>query len=318
MSPPAVETSKLTKRFGDFTAVDAVDLVIQPGEVFALLGPNGAGKTTTVRMLTTLTPPSGGTASVFGHDVVGDADAVRGAVSLTGQFAALEDNLTCRDNLVLMAALRGYHNPAAKRVAGWLIERFDMADYADKLVKDVSGGQRRRVDLAAGLVTEPRLLVLDEPTTGLDPRSRATVWSTVRDLVSLGVTLLLTTQYLEEADALADRIMLIDHGRSVAEGTPAELKARIGDQRVDVVAADTATLHRLVAALHGSFELSVTDTARTVSIPAPNETVDLDAVSAAIRTSGVPIDEIALRRPTLDDAFLALTGDAPRASADAA
>ncbi len=309
MPTPAVSATALTKTFVDFTAVDAVDLEIAPGQVFSLLGPNGAGKTTTVRLLTTLTAPTSGTASVFGHDVVTEADAVRQCTSLTGQFAALEDNLTCRDNLVLMARLRGYGAPAAKRIAAELIDRFEMGPYVDKLVKAVSGGQRRRVDLAASLVVEPKLLVLDEPTTGLDPRSRNTVWSTVRDLVDLGVTLLLTTQYLEEADALADRIMLIDHGRSVAEGTPAELKALIGDQRVDVVVADNTALHRLVDHLDTAFELTVAEANRTISIPAPNETSDLDAVTAAVRASRVPIDEIALRRPTLDDAFLALTGD---------
>jgi daunorubicin resistance ABC transporter ATP-binding subunit len=309
MPTPAVSATALTKTFGDFTAVDDIDLEIPPGHVFSLLGPNGAGKTTTVRLLTTLTAPTSGTATVFGHDVVAEADAVRQCTSLTGQFAALEDNLTCRDNLVLMARLRGYGAPAAKRIAAELIDRFEMGPYVDKLVKAVSGGQRRRVDLAASLVVEPKLLVLDEPTTGLDPRSRNTVWSTVRDLVDLGVTVLLTTQYLEEADALADRIMLIDHGRSVAEGSPAELKALIGDQRVDVVVADNAALHRLVAHLDAAFELTVAEANRTISVPAPNETSDLDAVTAMVRTSGVPIDEIALRRPTLDDAFLALTGD---------
>ena len=311
MTTPAVSATALTKRFGNFTAVESIDLEIQPGQVFSLLGPNGAGKTTTVRMLTTLTVPTSGTATVFGHDVVTEADAVRQCTSLTGQFAALEDNLTCRDNLVLMARLRGYGTPAAKRIADQLIDRFEMGEYVDKLVKAVSGGQRRRVDLAAGLVVEPKLLVLDEPTTGLDPRSRNTVWATVRDLVALGVTLVLTTQYLEEADALSDRIMLIDHGRAVAGGTPAELKAQIGEQRVDVVVADNDALSQLVTALGGAFDLNVADTTRTISIPAPKETADLDAVSAAVRASGVPIDEIALRRPTLDDAFLALTGNAP-------
>jgi len=309
MPTPAVVATALTKTFGDFTAVDRVDLEIQPGQVFSLLGPNGAGKTTTVRLLTTLSAPTSGRASVFGHDVVTDADAVRQCTSLTGQFAALEDNLTCRDNLVLMARLRGYSTAAARRIADELIDRFEMGPYVDKLVKAVSGGQRRRVDLAASLVVEPKLLVLDEPTTGLDPRSRNTVWSTVRDLVDLGVTLVLTTQYLEEADALADRIMLIDHGRSVAEGSPAELKALIGDQRVDVVVADHDALRRLVVDLGDAFDLTVAEANRTLSIPAPNETDDLDAVTAAVRASGVSIDEIALRRPTLDDAFLALTGD---------
>jgi ABC-2 type transport system ATP-binding protein len=306
----AVETDGLTKRYGDFTAVDHIDLAVPAGTVVALLGPNGAGKTTTVRMLATLTEPTSGTATVCGHDVVRDGDAVRGVISLTGQFAALEDNLTCRENLVLMARLRGYGRAAGNRVADRLIERYDIGEFRDKLVKAVSGGQRRRVDLAASLVVEPRLLVLDEPTTGLDPRSRQVVWATIRELVAGGVTLLLTTQYLDEADALADRIVLIDHGAAVATGSPSELKARIGDQRVDVVAVDHAGLDQLVAALEPVFDLVVARDRRTISIPAPNDTLDLGDVTAAVRGTGIPVDELALRRPTLDDAFLALTGQA--------
>jgi ABC-type multidrug transport system ATPase subunit len=227
---------------------------------------------------------------------------------LTGQFAALEVNLSAKQNLVLMARLRGYHKAAARRVAAGLIERFEIEEFLDKPVKSISGGQRRRVDLAASLVTHPRLLVLDEPTTGLDPRSRQAVWSTVRELVSDGVTVLLTTQYLEEADELADSIMLIDHGRSIATGTPARLKALIGDHRVDVVTLDGPGLVRLEHALRSRFEVSVSSERRTLSIPAPRQAVDLHAVTAVVSAAGVPIDEIALRRPTLDDAFLALTG----------
>jgi ABC-type multidrug transport system ATPase subunit len=243
--------------------------------------------------------------------VVREADAVRSAISMTGQFAALEDNLTARENLMLMARLRGYGKAAAGRLVDSLVDRFDIGEFRDKLIKSVSGGQRRRVDLAASLVVQPQLLVLDEPTNGLDPRSRQVVWSTVRDLVDQGVTLLLTTQYLEEADALADNIVLIDHGQAVAAGTPSELKARIGDQRVDVVAVDSRGLDGLVGALSGRFEISISRERRTVSVPAPGEIDDLASVAAAVRSSGIPIDEIALRRPTLDDAFLALTGQPP-------
>ena len=315
--PPAeliVVTDGLTKRFDDLVAVDHIDLQVEPGTVFSLLGPNGAGKTTVVRMLATLSGPTSGTAIVCGHDVVREADAVRQAISMTGQFAALEDNLTARENLLLMARLRGYGKATASLLVDSLVDRFDIGEFRDKLIKAVSGGQRRRVDLAASLVVQPQLLVLDEPTTGLDPRSRQVVWSTVRDLVDDGVTVLLTTQYLEEADALADDIVLIDHGQAVAAGSPSDLKARIGDQRVDVVAVDHQGLDALVAALTGAFGISISRERRTISVPAPDEIDDLARVAAAVRSSGIPIDEIALRRPTLDDAFLALTGQPPATS----
>lgn len=308
---PAVETDGLTKRYGDFTAVDTLDLRVEPGTVVSILGPNGAGKTTTVRMLATLIAPTSGTARVGGHDVVREADAVRGVISLTGQFAALEGNLTAGENLILMGRLRGHGKRAATTIADALIERFDIGEFRDRLIKGLSGGQRRRVDLAASLVVQPQLLVLDEPTTGLDPRSRQVVWQTIRDLVAEGVTLLLTTQYLEEADALAEHIVLIDHGREVAAGTPTQLKARIGEQRVDVVAIDTAGVDGLYAALDGRFDVTVSRGSRTLSIPAPEESLDLERIAAVVRESGVPIDELALRRPTLDDAFLALTGQPP-------
>ncbi len=303
-----VVTNGLTKRFGDFVAVDGFDLEVSEGTIVSLLGPNGAGKTTIVRMLATLIKPTSGSASVCGHDVVKEADAVRSLLSLTGQFAALEDNLTAKENLMLMARLRGYGRDAAQRVTDTLIERFDIGEFRDKLVKSVSGGQRRRVDLAASLVVEPKVLILDEPTTGLDPRSRQVVWNTIRELVKSGVTLFLTTQYLEEADALADYIVLMDHGRATASGTANELKSLIGDQRVDVIAADAGAFDRLVAALSPRFEITSSREQRTVSVPAPNELGDLALVTDALKELKIEIDEIALRRPTLDDAFLALTG----------
>ena len=306
--PAAIEAEGLTKRFGEFTAVDALDLEVETGTVVSLLGPNGAGKTTMVRMLATLLRPDGGSARIAGHDVVGEAEQVRRGISLTGQFAALDKNLTARENLALMARLRGHSRGAARKIAEQLVERFDIEEFRDRLVKNLSGGQRRRVDLAAGLIDKPQLLVLDEPTTGLDPRSRQVVWSTVRELVAEGVTLLLTTQYLEEADALADRVVLIDHGREIAAGTPAQLKAQVGEQRVDVLAPDGAALERLREALGGRFEMAVAPEQRMISIPAPDEVEDLAHVTQAIKASGIAVDEIALRRPTLDDAFLALTG----------
>jgi daunorubicin resistance ABC transporter ATP-binding subunit len=305
---PAVAAERLTKRFGNFTAVAAFDFTVPRGTVVALLGPNGAGKTTIVRMLATLCQPTSGTALVCGYDIVHEADAVRSAISLTGQFAALEANLTAKENLVLIARLRGYDRAAANRVADVLIERYDIGEFRDTLIKKVSGGQRRRVDLAASLVTRPQLVVLDEPTTGLDPRSRQVVWATVRELVADGVTLLLTTQYLEEADELADEIVFIDHGRAVAAGKPAELRAQIGDQRVDVVASDQAGFERLVPVLERGFDLTLFRERRMISVPAPREAVDLACVTSVVVSAGVAVDEVALRRPTLDDAFLALTG----------
>jgi ABC-type multidrug transport system ATPase subunit len=261
-----------------------------------------------VRMLATLLAPDGGRASVGGYDVVAQAAKVRELISLTGQFAALDKNLTARENLVLMAQLRGRHRRDARRVADELIERFDVAAVRDRLVKNLSGGERRRVDLAASLIDRPHVLVLDEPTTGLDPRSRQVVWATIRELVADGVTLLLTTQYLEEADAVADRVVLLDRGREVAAGTPAQLKAQVGQQRVDVIAADGEAFQQLVALLGERFAITPVSEQRTVSVAAPDEAADLARVAAAVDQAQVQVDEIALRRPTLDDAFLALTG----------
>jgi ABC-2 type transport system ATP-binding protein len=308
MTERAIHTQGLTKRFGSFIAVDDLDLDVDEGTVVSLLGPNGAGKTTTVRMLATLIAPDAGEAQVAGYDVVRDAARVRERISLTGQFAALDKHLTARENLVLMARLRGRSGRAARAVADELLERFDGVEFRDRLVKQLSGGERRRVDLAAGLIDRPHVLVLDEPTTGLDPRSRQVVWTTIRELVDDGVTLLLTTQYLDEADAVADRVVLIDHGREVAAGTPAALKAQVGQQRVDVIAADAAGFEQLRAALEGRFETTPLEQLRTISVAAPDETADLERVAGAVRAAGIAVDEIALRRPTLDDAFLALTG----------
>jgi ABC-2 type transport system ATP-binding protein len=316
LNPAVIETTGLTKRFGDYTAVDALDLRVESGTVMSLLGPNGAGKTTTVRMLATLTKPDGGSARVAGYDVVADAERVRRAISLTGQFAALDKNLTTAENLMLMARLRGRGRRDSQMVIETLIERFDLGELRYRLIKTLSGGQRRRVDLAASLIDSPQLLVLDEPTTGLDPRNRQVVWATVKELVTEGVTVLLTTQYLEEADALADHVVLIDRGRKMAEGTPSELKAQVGAQRVDVVAADSAAFEQLVEQLGAKFAITAVAEKRTLSIPAPLEAVDLAAVATAVHATGVAVDEVALRRPTLDDAFLALTGQAPHTDDD--
>ncbi|HEY4330924.1 MAG TPA: ATP-binding cassette domain-containing protein [Ilumatobacteraceae bacterium] len=308
MTPRTVSARGLTKRYGELLAVDGVDLDVATGTVVAVLGPNGAGKTTLVRMIATLETPTAGALMVCGYDVATDSHAVRSALSLTGQFAALEDNLTARENLILMARLRGLDRRRANTTVDGLIERFDIGEFRGKLIKTLSGGQRRRVDLAASLVVQPQLLILDEPTTGLDPRSRQVVWSTVRDLVNEGVTLLLTTQYLEEADMLADAIILMDHGRSVAAGTPSELKAQIGQQRVDVTTIDLDGFDALKRSLADRFTVSGERDTRILSIPAPTGSADLAAVAAAVRDSGVGVDEVALRRPSLDEAFMALTG----------
>jgi daunorubicin resistance ABC transporter ATP-binding subunit len=308
MTDIAIQTEGLTKRFGEFVAVDSLDLRVDDGTVVALLGPNGAGKTTTVRMLATLIAPDGGHARVAGFDVVSDSARVRERISLTGQFAALDKHLTARENLVLMARLRGRGLREARRVSDELLTRFDAEPFRDRLVKNLSGGERRRIDLAAGLIDRPHVLVLDEPTTGLDPRSRQVVWTTIRELVAEGVTLLLTTQYLDEADAVADRVVLIDRGREVAAGTPAELKSRVGQQRVDVVAADGEAFATLQRVLGERFETTPVAELRTISVAAPDEVSDLARVAEAVQQAGAAVDEIALRRPTLDDAFLALTG----------
>jgi daunorubicin resistance ABC transporter ATP-binding subunit len=310
MTEIAIHTEGLTKRFGDFTAVENLSLEVKDGTVVSLLGPNGAGKTTTVRTLATLLRPDAGHARVGGHDVVTEAARVRELISLTGQFAALDRNLTARENLVLMARLRGRNLRAGRALADELIERFDIGGIRDRLVKNLSGGERRRVDLAAGLIDVPHVLVLDEPTTGLDPRSRQVVWSTIRQLVADGVTLLLTTQYLEEADALADRVVLIDRGTEVASGTPAQLKAQVGEQRVDIVAADSAAFDQLSDLLWERFEITPVPEQRTISVPAPDEVADLALIAGVVSESQISVDEVALRRPTLDDAFLALTGHA--------
>jgi ABC-2 type transport system ATP-binding protein len=231
----AIETEGLVKRFGEKTAVDGIDLTVKAGTVYGVLGPNGAGKTTTIRMLATLLRPDGGSAKVLGHDVVTDAAKVRGCVSLTGQFASVDDELSGRENLTLVARLLGFRHKAALSRADELLHVFGIDEAADRLVKTYSGGMRRRLDIAASIVVTPQLLFLDEPTTGLDPRSRNQVWAIVRELVAAGTTVLLTTQYLDEADQLADRLAIIDGGRLVAEGNPEDLKASVGASTLDEV-----------------------------------------------------------------------------------
>jgi ABC-2 type transport system ATP-binding protein len=305
----AIETSGLVKTFGETRAVDGVDLAVSRGTVYGLLGPNGAGKTTTIRMLATLLRPDSGTARVFGHDVVREADEVRSRVSLTGQFASVDEDLTGLENLVLIARLLGFPRKQAKARAGELLEAFDLAGAAKRQVKKYSGGMRRRLDIAAGIVVAPDLMFLDEPTTGLDPRSRNGVWEIVRTLVAGGTTVLLTTQYLDEADRLADRIAVIDNGRVIAEGTPAELKASVGSGALHVRLRDPEDRPVAEEALLQALGVSV----RLGSDPAAlsARTSDPERVAhalAGLSRSGVAVAEFSLGQPSLDEVFLSLTG----------
>ncbi len=309
MSHTAIEATGLVKVFGDTRAVDGLDLVVRRGTVYGVLGPNGAGKTTTIRMLATLLRPDGGAARVLGHDVVTEAGAVRSKMSLTGQFASVDEELTGGENLQLLGRLLGLgKRPAAAR-ADELLSAFGLADAADKLVRDFSGGMRRRLDIAASIVVTPELLILDEPTTGLDPRSRNQVWDIVRVLVGEGATVLLTTQYLDEADQLADRLAIIDHGKVIAEGTRGELKASVGAGSLHVRVLDvtqrSAAVGVLVGCLLGEVQLH--------SDPAALTAADVDAdhaarALAALAAAGIAVAEFALGQPSLDEVFLALTG----------
>jgi ABC-2 type transport system ATP-binding protein len=302
---PAIEAEGLAKSFGETRAVDGVDLHVSQGAVYGVLGPNGAGKTTTIRMLATLLAPDGGRASVLGHDVVAEADAVRSLVSLTGQLASVDEELTGRENLVLMARLLGHSRAGAKGRATELLEAFGLADAATKQVKNYSGGMRRRLDIAASIVVTPRLMFLDEPTTGLDPRSRNQVWDIVRALVGQGTTVLLCTQYLEEADQLADRIAVIDHGRVIAEGTPAQLKASVGRGALHVRMLDPVQRPR-AAELLGDDAHPEPDPA-AVSMPCA-DAEQASAAIAALVAAGIGVAGFSLGQPSLDEVFLALTG----------
>jgi ABC-2 type transport system ATP-binding protein len=306
----AVEASGLVKAFGTTRAVDGVDLAVPAGSVYGVLGPNGAGKTTTIRMLATLLRPDGGRARVLGHDVVAEADTVRGRVSLTGQYASVDDDLTGRENLVLLARLLGYPRPQAKARASELLAAFGLAEAAGRQVHTYSGGMRRRLDIAASIVVTPDLLFLDEPTAGLDPRSRTQVWDIVRTVVADGTTVLLTTQYLDEADQLADRIAVVDHGRVIADGTPGQLKSRIGGDQIDVVVrgADELTAAAGIVGRVAGAAVEVDADTRRISAPVHQRVATLTEVVRALDDAGVAAEDIALRRPTLDEVFLRLTG----------
>jgi ABC-2 type transport system ATP-binding protein len=305
----AIETDGLTKTFGDTRAVDGIDLTVPRGTVYAVLGPNGAGKTTTIRMLATLLKPDGGTARVLGHDVVAEAGAVRALVSLTGQFASVDEELTGVENLVLLGRLLGFGRGAAADRADELLDAFGLAEAASKLVREYSGGMRRRLDIASSLVVTPELLFLDEPTTGLDPRSRNQVWDIVRALVAGGTTVLLTTQYLDEADQLAEGIAIIDHGRVIAEGTSGQLKARVGAGSLHVRVDDASRRAEAVEVLAQVLEVPVHVDGDATAISA--RTTDTELVGKAVAELGrlgISLAELALGQPSLDEVFLALTG----------
>ncbi|MET8222273.1 ATP-binding cassette domain-containing protein [Streptomyces sp. NPDC005301] len=309
----AIAVEGVEKRYGERAALDGLDLAVRRGTVHGLLGPNGAGKTTAVRVLTTLLRPDAGRAEVAGCDVVREAARVRRRIGLLGQHAALDEELGGRQNLEMFGRL--YHLGAshARVRAGELLERFGLADTGRKPVGRYSGGMRRRLDLAASLITGPEVLFLDEPTTGLDPRGRAEVWAAVRSLVGEGTTVLLTTQYLEEADQLADRISLVDRGRVVADGTADELKARTGGDRIDVVLRDAGLLGAAAALLPLAAEdVSVDVDRRLLSAPVTDRMAALSGVVRALEEAGIEAEDIALRRPTLDEVFLHLTGDGRR------
>ena len=307
-TPLAIEATGLVKVFGETRAVDGIDLAVRSGSVYGVLGPNGAGKTTAIRMLATLLRPDEGSATVFGHDIVQEADAVRSSVSLTGQLASVDEDLTGRENLILIGRLLGLKRAPAKDRANELLEAFGIAEAAGRLVKNYSGGMRRRLDIAASIVVTPRLMFLDEPTTGLDPRSRNQVWDIIRMLVAGGTTILLCTQYLEEADQLAEGIAVVDHGKVIAEGTPAQLKASVGVGALHVRLLDPEQRPQAAQLLDrelGSVLLEADPAA--LSVQCADAERAAQAV-AALTQSGVRVADFSSGQPSLDEVFLALTG----------
>jgi ABC-2 type transport system ATP-binding protein len=306
----AIHAEGLVKRFGSTVALDGLDLAVEQGSVLALLGPNGAGKTTAVRIFTTLLKPDAGRATVAGFDVVRDADPLKSSIGLAGQEAAIDEYLTGRENLVMMGRLYHLSVRDSRTRAGELLEQFGLADAADRVAKTYSGGMRRRLDLAASLVVLPPVLFMDEPTTGLDPLGRRQMWDVISSLADEGTTVLLTTQYLEEADELAHRIAVVDHGRVIAEGTSDELKSKVGGDRIEVAVARTADLERAEAVIrnHVAGEPTFDAAQRRFSGPSRDGTRELSALVRDLDAASVEIVDLQLRRPSLDDVFLTLTG----------
>ncbi|KGN32834.1 daunorubicin ABC transporter ATPase [Knoellia sinensis KCTC 19936] len=304
-----IEAESLVKKFGDFTAVDDVSFEVPKGSVFGLLGPNGAGKTTIVRMMTTLATPTSGSARVAGHDVVAEPAAVRAAMGLTAQSATVDELLTGRENLRLIGDLYGLDRKFVRSRSEELLEQFSLTEAGNKVVKEYSGGMRRRIDLAVSLIAHPPVLFLDEPTTGLDPRSRVELWDVLRDLVRDGTTLLLTTQYLDEADQLADDIVVIDHGRIIAQGTPLELKNQSGAASLVVTVSRHDRVQQAAELLRGAVEgeVHVDVDARKLTAPG-GDVAALSLVAAQLDDAGIEIDDLGMQRPSLDDVFLTLTG----------
>jgi ABC-2 type transport system ATP-binding protein len=318
MNERIVEAEGLVKRYGRVSALDGLDLVAEPGQVLAVLGPNGAGKTTFVRTIATLIHPDDGSLRVAGHDVRREPEKVRRMIGLAGQFAAVEPALTGRENLEMVARLFGQGRSEARANGLATLDRLGLAEDADRLVRTYSGGMRRKLDLGASLVGSPRLLLLDEPTTGLDPRSRVELWDAIRAMVERGTDVLLTTQYLDEADHLAGRVVIIDHGRAVATGTPNELKRRVGRNVVEVHVRDLADVPKVANALSriGEGEPEIDESTRRIGVRVGPGTDELRDALGALEAAGITPDDVALRPPTLDEVFLALTGRPADANAD--
>jgi daunorubicin resistance ABC transporter ATP-binding subunit len=303
-----IEAEGLSKRFGETVALDGLDLFVPAGAILGLLGPNGAGKTTAVRILTTLARPDAGSARVAGHDVVAEADAVRRSIGVTAQSATVDEVLSGRQNLIMIGRLSGLRRREAHARARELLEQFELTEAGDRMIRQYSGGMRRRLDLAASLVTHPPVLFLDEPTTGLDPTSRVRMWGIIRELVAGGATLLLTTQYLDEADELADRILVVDHGRAISEGTAAELKAQTGGARLELTlsAPSGAAVATLAPYVTGAVRAS-RDGLR-LRAPVGNESGLATRIVRALDDAGLTVDDVQVHQPSLDDVFFALTG----------